>query len=53
MYEIQVRNEMGWTNDIAGCPDGTVCETVAEAEEAMAHLKRLWPESEFRVTEIQ
>lgn len=53
MYEVQVRNEMGWTNDIAGCPNGTVCETIAEVDEAMAHLKRLWPEAEFRVTEIQ
>ena len=52
-YEIKQRNEMGWTNDIAGSEYGNEFETMAEATEGLAFLQHNWPGAEFKIFEIK
>jgi hypothetical protein len=55
-YEIQVRRDLGWTNDIAGCETDNEFTNLREARNALAHIRRCWdemPKSAFRIAEIE
>lgn len=51
-YEVQVLRDGVWTNDIAGCPNGTQTVMKWVAEDIRKHLQKLWPEASFRVVKI-